>query len=107
MFDIVLHDIPRNSAHRSFSIDVNCLPISKRLMILPIHPKSAILVANAAHRPPWIQLVFELNRLVLRGGHVRGKGHEEIAGDSLLDCDSRAGVLLAAARQHRVDGQMR
>src|SRR5437763_13791802 len=100
MFDIVLHDIPRNSAHRSFSIDVNCLPISKRLMILLIHPKSAILVANAAHRPPWIQLVFELNRLVLRGGHVRGKGHEEIGGDWLLDSESRAGGWLAAARQH-------
>src|SRR5205807_9234346 len=78
---------------------------SKPLMIFPIHSESAVLVADSAYRPSGIQLVFQLNGLVLRRGHVGGKSDKQIAGDPLLNCDAGSGALLAAA-QHRIDRQV-
>ena len=40
---------------------------------------------------------FKLNLLALRGGHISGKGHIEIAGDPLLNGDAGARVALISA----------
>src|SRR5690348_9453338 len=41
-----------------------------------IEGKAAVLVTGAAERQPGRDLVLQLDHLVLRGGHIRGKGHE-------------------------------
>src|ERR1043166_4466629 len=61
------------------SPDLKIFPVSS------IHAKSAILVARTADRPFWIELVFNLDGLPLRGCNVRGKRHQQITRYTLLD----------------------
>ena len=79
---------------------------SKILPIPSIHAKPAVLVPRAAHRPFGIELVFNLDRLPLRGSDVRSERHQQIAGHTLLNGNAGSGVLSGACSQSRVDLQL-
>jgi len=81
-------------------------PSLKILPVSSIHAESAVLVARAAHRPFWIEPVFNLNGLPLRGSNVRGERYQQIAGDTLLDRDAGAWVLSGARAQSRINLQL-
>lgn len=80
------------------------------LKILPIpsiHSKPAILVTRTTHRPFWVELIFNLDRLALRGGNICGERYQQIAGNSLLDGYARPGILSVVCSQCRIDLQLR
>src|SRR6516225_2047221 len=89
------------------SEQVECSLRSEILVVSPVHAEAAILVAVAAYRPLAIHVVFNLDLLCLRLGNVGCEGHEQFAGDALLDGHASARILIAIAGEHRIDRQMR
>src|SRR5947209_9909211 len=80
--------------------------VSPVLMNLGIEAKSAILVARPAERNPRVEVVLQFDGRILRLGHVRGEGHEQVAGYALLNGDASTGVLLVVS-QFGIDRKLR
>lgn len=81
-------------------------PALKVLVIPSFHSKSSILVARASDRPFRVEPVFNLDGLVLRRRNIRGKCDQQVAGDALLDGDSRSWILSAVRARSGIDLQL-
>src|ERR1043165_8067857 len=68
--------------------------------------ESAILIPHSTYGGLTVNLVFDFNRLLLGGGYVCSKGHEQLTGDVLLDSNARTRTLLTTA-EHWINGQLR
>lgn len=71
-------------------------------MISSVDSEAAAPIAHAAHGPLAIDLILHLDSRVLRGGHIRCKGDEQFAGNSLLHCDSSTRLLISVIAELRV-----
>src|SRR5262245_26721429 len=83
----------------------HALGVLENLMQPNIKAVSAILVAQDRDFPLWRWLILQLHGLTLRGGHIGAEGHENAAGDTLLNRDLCAGVPAGADRG--IDAQLR
>src|SRR5258707_13654034 len=80
---------------------------SKIFPVPSIHPKPTVLVSRAADRPLWVEFVFNLNRLPLRGSNVRGERHQQVARNTLLDGNAGSRVLSVVRAQPWIYLQLR
>src|SRR5882762_8225910 len=80
--------------------------ISPAFLDADIKRKSAVLIASTAEGDARCGLVFEFDHFAFRGSGVGSEGHKQITRHALLDCYTRAGILLVSA-QDRIDGELR
>src|SRR6185312_10595008 len=94
---------------KSLFEDRSMVPVvlnSPGLMYPRVKSKPAILISGSADRDLRRDVIFKFDYCTLRGGHVSGKGHEQVAGHALLNGYARTRVLLVAAK-NGIDRELR